>query len=314
MTKRVLVTPRSLTAEPHPRVEALRDHGFDVVYSTPGHLPDEDELIQVVPGCTAWLAGVEPISERVIEAADALQIISRNGTGIDNLPMAAIERRGIAVAIAAGANATGVAELTIGLILAALRSIPAADLGIKQGGWPRRRGREITERTIGILGCGAIGRRVAQMIIGIGGRVVAHDPAPPDIDLAADRFRMEPVDRVLEEADIVSLHCPPLPGGKPVIDRHALARMRDGAILVNTARAALVDEAALLDALNDGRVFAYATDVFAEEPPGDLTLAKHERVIATSHIGALTEESIDRATQSAVDNILRHFDGDTARE
>ena len=114
MTARILVTPRSLTAEPHPEVERLRQKGFEIVYSTAGATPTEDELVTLVPDCVGWLAGVEPVTHRVVEAAQSLQVISRNGVGIDNLPVDMLAQRGVRVMIAEGANALGVAELTIG--------------------------------------------------------------------------------------------------------------------------------------------------------------------------------------------------------
>ena len=304
MRGRILVTPRSLTAEPHPYIEQLRSRGFDIVYSTPSALPGEEELLELVPGCTGWLAGVEPISERVIDAATSLKVISRNGTGTDNLPLALLKARGVTVAVAEGANARGVAELAIGLMFSALRYIPYADAGIKQGGWPRRRGMEINGRTVGVIGCGAIGREVARMAVGLGARVLAYDPARPDIDLPPHSFAFGTITEVLGGSDVVTLHCPPSRDGRPLLDRNALTAMRPNAVLLNTARATLVDEKALLAALNEGRLAAYATDVFEQEPPRDRTLACHDRVIVTSHIGGFTAESVDRATEIAVANIV----------
>lgn len=146
---RVLVTPRSLTASPHPAIGAIDAAGYGIVYSSPGVLPGEAELLRLVPGCIGWIVGVEPVSEAVIRAATELRSISRNGVGVDNLPVALLRERGIHVATAGGANASGVAELTLGLMLSALRHIPAADAGIKAGGWPRLRGRELGGRTLG---------------------------------------------------------------------------------------------------------------------------------------------------------------------
>lgn len=307
MGGRILVTPRSLTAEPHPEVERLRGLGFEVVYSAPGATPSERDLIGLVPGCVGWLAGVEPVSERVVEAADSLRVISRNGTGIDNLPLGMLTRRGVAVATAGGANARGVAELTIGLMFAAMRAIPMSDAGVKRGGWPRRRGIEVSGRTVGVVGCGAVGRAVARMAIGLGGRVVGFDPFRPNLDLPSDSFRFAVLDELLGLSDVVTLHCPALADGAALVDAAAIASMRGEAILINTARASLVDEAALKAALDADRLFAYATDVFAEEPPRDLALAGHPKVIATSHIGGFTAESVDRATAIAAANLLDHL-------
>lgn len=300
---RVLVTPRSLTGSPHPLVERLRGHGLDIVYGPKGTMPSEADLLSLVPGCAGWLAGVEPVSESVIAAAKDLRIIARNGTGIDNLPLDALKARGIALTRADGANARGVAELAIGLILGLLRHLPATDSGIKAGGWPRIVGREIAGRRVGVVGCGAVGAQVAQLCAALGARVVGYDPLRPAVSLAGFSLQYADRESVLAESDIVSLHCPPLSSG-PLIDGPMLARMRHGVLIVNTARAELVDEAAMISALETGRVGGYGVDVFAPEPPATLDLVAHSNVIATSHIGGLTEESIHNATQMATDSLI----------
>lgn len=304
MGQRILVTPRSLTAEPHPEVERLRQLGFDIVYSTAGAMPTEQELMTLVPDCVGWLAGVEPVTPRIIAAADKLKVISRNGVGVDNLPIETLNERGVQVMIAEGANAMGVAELTIGLMFSALRSIPLADAGIKAGGWPRVRGLEIRGRTIGIIGCGAIGREVARMVIALGAKVLAFDPMRPNLDLPSASFAYAEVDEIIAAADVLTLHCPLPRDGSALLTAERLANSRPGQVIVNTARSKLIEEAALLDALDDGRISTYATDVFDEEPPTSLALASHPRVIATSHIGGFTAESVERATRIAADNLL----------
>ena len=163
---------------------------------------------------------------------------------------------------------------------------------------------EINGRTVGVIGCGAIGREVARMAVGLGARVLAYDPARPDIDLPPRSFAFVTIAEVLGGSDVVTLHCPPSRDGRPLLDKNALAVMRPNAVLVNTARAALVEEKALLAALEEGRFAAYATDVFDEEPPRDRALAGHDRVIATSHIGGFTDESVDRATEIAAANLV----------
>ncbi|MFC7066747.1 phosphoglycerate dehydrogenase [Brucella rhizosphaerae] len=304
MGQRILVTPRSLTAEPHPHIESLRNSGFEIVYSSPGKTPDEEELVRLIGDVSGWLAGVEPVSPRVIEAARSLKAISRNGVGTDNLPVELLNERGIKVLIAEGANSLGVAELAIGLIFSALRSIPQADTGIKAGGWPRQRGIEIRDRTVGVIGCGAIGREVARMLVAVGARVLGFDPLKPDLGLPDDKFSFAEVDDIIAQADILTLHCPAPRDGSTLISRERLAAAKPGLILVNTARAKLVDDKAIIEALNSGQLSNYATDVFEQEPPLSLELAAHPAVIATSHIGGFTAESVDRATRIAADNLI----------
>ena len=262
--------------------------------------------MRLIPGISGWIAGVEPISESVIACADRLRVISRNGIGIDNLPMSCLEGRHIAVRVAAGSNARGVAELTLGLMFAALRHIPLCDAGIKAGQWPRRIGREIQSRCIGIIGYGAIGREVARLCAELGANVNVYDPFA---DLATQRnARIAQVDlaTLLAKSDLISLHCPPKPDA-PLIGKAELSAMRMATILINTARASLVDERAMLEALNSGKVSVYATDVFETEPPLTLDLVAHPNVIATSHIGGFTDESVARATDMAVNNMIDYL-------
>lgn len=300
---RILITPRSLTSSPPPELERLRREGYELVFSSPGQMPSEEELLELVPNCVGWLAGVEPVSDAVIAKAQELQVISRNGTGIDNLPLDTLKTRGIAVTKAGGANAIGVAELTLSLILAAARHLPETASGIKAGNWPRLKGREIHGSTAGVVGCGAVGRHVVRILSAMGADILVHDPFLPDLTELGPQVRTVELDELFASAHIITLHCPPS-GDQPLIGAAELSRMPPGTLLINTARAGLVDETALVAALDRGQVATYATDVFHQEPPIDRALADHPKVIATSHIGGLTSESVTRATNASIDNLL----------
>lgn len=301
---RILITPRSLTKLRPAELKPLEDAGYELVFAPAGQTPTPEDLIALLPGCAGWLAGVEPVPPEVIRATADLRAISRNGVGVDNLPIAECEARGIAVLRAEGANAIGVAELAISMMLALLRRIPQTDASVKAGGWLRESGGEINGRTVGIVGMGAIGSHVARIVTAMGARVIGCDPFPRNPGLHPALFHFAPLEEMLAASDIVTLHAPGHADGRPLLDAAALARLPRGAMIVNTARASLVDEAALLAALDNGTIGGYGTDVFPQEPPADLTLAGHPRVIATSHIGALTAESVSRATEIAVANLL----------
>ncbi len=304
---KILVTPRSLTAGGHPALDRLVADGFQVIFSTAGRQPGEEELLDLLPGCVGYLAGVEPVTRRVIESAAELEVISRNGTGVDNIDLDAARQRNITICRAEGANAEGVAELAVGLLLALARSIAPSDSSIKEGLWQRRIGVELAGKTLGVVGCGRIGRRVTEMAIGLGMSVIAHDvfmERPFDL---SDRFRFAPLDEVYVSADAVTLHCPPPSHGRPLIDAAAIAKMRPGVLLVNTARYDLIDSDAVTAALDDGHIAGLALDVFDREPPRDNPLIAHKRVIATPHIGGFTTESVNRAVSVAVDNLVRHL-------
>jgi phosphoglycerate dehydrogenase-like enzyme len=307
----ILVTPRSLSGGGHPALRALTDRGYRLVMPSPGAIPDEEALIAALPGCVGWLAGVEPVSARVIAAADRLVVISRNGTGVDNLPLAAIAARGIRLCRAEGANARSVAELTLGLTLAGLRQVVRIHEGMRAGGWPRHPGREIAGARIAVVGLGAIGSLYARMCLDLGARVAGHDPFAAGAGLDHPAFRRGEIDAVLDGAEVASLHAPASADGRPLLTGARIAALAPGAVVVNTARAGLVDEGAMLAALDSGRVACYATDVFAAEPPPRSDLSRHPAVVMTSHIGGFTAEAVERAAHHAVDNLLRALD-DTA--
>lgn len=299
---RILVTPRSLTVggtDSHPELQPLRDAGFELVSTPAGRTPTELELLEIVRGCVGWLAGVEHIPASVLDAGTELRIIARNGVGTDNIDMAAAERRGIRVTTAAGANAQGVAELALTLALSCLRQVPWSAAAVRAGGWDRWAAKEVAEITVGVVGLGAIGRRVGESFTALGATVIGFDPYS-----AAEGIRSVEIDELLATADVVTLHAPPPDDGSALIDSARLALCREGAILINTARSSLVEDDAVLAALESGRLSAYAVDAFDTEPPEPSPLLQHERVIATPHIGAYTSASVLRATTSAVAALL----------
>jgi D-3-phosphoglycerate dehydrogenase len=301
---KVLVTPRSLTRSGHPALKLLEQEGHEVLFCTPGQQPGEAELIRLLPGCAGYLAGVEKVSAAAIDAAGELKVISRNGSGVDNIDLEAAARRGITVCRTEGANAKGVAELTIGLMYALARSLHSHDAGMKARQWERRRGFELEGRTLGLIGCGQIGEETAVRALGIGMNVLAYRRNPDPGFSPARNFRWATLEEVIGQSDVISLHRPANPDGSPFITAELIGRMKKGVLLVNTARGSLLDDRAVLAALEEGRIAGVATDVYEREPPAQWELARHERVIATPHIGAFTQESVERATVAAVENII----------
>ncbi len=301
---KVLITPRSLTRDGHPSLSMLKEAGFEIVFSTPGKQPTEDELLEILPGCIGYLAGVEKISAKVLETAKDLKVISRNGSGIDNIDLEAAERLKIKICKTEGANAKGVAELTIGLMFSLARFIPFHDGKMKTEVWERRKGVELEGRTLGLVGCGQIGQEAAIRALGLGMMVMAYRRHPDPSFAPSDKFRWVSFDEVVEKSDIISLHRPANPNDEPVITEDLIMRMKKGVCIINTSRASLIDEDAVLKGLEIGQIAGVATDVYAKEPPEDFSLVKNDRVIATPHLGGFTVESVNRATTEAVENIL----------
>lgn len=305
MSGRILVTPRSLTQGGDlaavPELAPLRERGFELVAGPAGRMPTGEELPALLDGVTGWLAGVESITADVLAGASGLRVISRNGTGADAIDLAAAEQHGIAVLTAPGANARGVAELALTLGLAALRDIVRGDRSVRSGGWHRSRGRELADLRVGVVGYGAIGRRVADLFTAVGAQVVVYDLfVTGDIPHA----RAGTLAELAAAADLLTLHAPPPDDGAPLVDAAFLAGVVPGTILVNTARSALVDPEAVADALESGLLTAYAVDAFDAEPPTLDRLLRHEKTILTAHIGGFTDASVRRATEAAVTNLL----------
>ena len=305
MSGSILITPRSLTAAGHPALARLQDAGYELVFTTPGQQPTPAELLQVLPGCVGYLAGVEEVDAQVMEAAPGLRVISRNGVGTNNLDLAAARRLGITVCTTPGANARGVAELAMAHLLALARWVPFSDHALKAGGWQRRKGMEVCGKTLGLIGCGHVGRLVARFALGMDMTVLAYDVMPDATFAPSPEFRFMPLADVLCQSDVISLHCPALGDGRALLDAAALATMKQGVFLINTARAELIDPAALTAALHSGQVAGAAMDVFRSEPPTGDPLVASDRVVATPHIGGFTEQSVDRAVDMAVDNLLQ---------
>lgn len=258
------------------------------------------------------------ITRESLSRATRLRAIGRAGAGLDNVDVDAATEKGIAVFNTPDANTVSAAELTFGLILALARRIPAADRSVKAGAWERERfmGFELAGKTLGVVGFGRIGSAVARRARAFDMRVVAADPALDPETARSIGVEAIGFDDVLALADVVSLHVPLTPATRGMIDDDALARMRPGALLVNAARGGVVDEAALVRALENGRLAGAALDVFETEPlPADHPLRAFDNVVLTPHIGARTkeaQENVSRHVALAVRDALLHGDVATA--
>jgi D-3-phosphoglycerate dehydrogenase len=250
-----------------------------------------DELVAFLRGHTRAITGLDVVTEAVFRAVPELRLISKYGVGLDMIDLAAARRHGVTVRWTPGVNRQAVAELTIAFMIDLCRAVVPLAGDMSEGRWRQPGGRQLSSAVVGILGCGAVGQTVARLSRAFGARVLAHDIRALD-DFYRDTG-VEPValDRLLSESDIVSIHLPLDASTRGLMDARALARMKPTAFLVNTARGGIVDETALEAALRSQRLAGAAVDVFAAEPPGDMTLLKLPNVIGTPHIGASTAEA-----------------------
>ncbi|HEY0417762.1 MAG TPA: phosphoglycerate dehydrogenase [Gaiellaceae bacterium] len=267
-----------------------------------------DEVIAGYEGIV--IRSATKLTADLIARGERLRVIGRAGVGIDNVDVDAATRMGIVVANAPESNVVSAAEHTIGLLLALARNIPQAHGALVEGRWERSRwgGVELADKTLGVLGFGRIGRQVARRALGLQMKVVAYDPF-----VSAERFRelgVEPATfaEVLERADFLTLHLPLTDETRGAIDADTIAHMRDGVRIVNAARGELVDESALVDALEAGKVAGAAVDVFAHEPY-DGPLLRAPNVVVTPHLAASTEEAQDRAGVIVAEQVVAALEG-----
>ncbi len=251
---------------------------------------------------------LDPVTDAVLEAAPALRLVQKIGVGVNTIDLESARRRGVAVCNMPGTNTQAVAEMTLLLILAALRRVARLDAATRAGeGWRlpsevQDRYGEVRGRTVGLVGYGAVPGRLAPMLAAMGARVLFASRSPQP-DAAGER---RPLDALLRESDVVSLHLPLTAETERLIDAAAIARMKPGAVLVNTARGALVDEAALADALGRGHLGAAGLDVFEAEPvPPDSPLLDLDNVVVTPHVAWLTQETMERSLAVAAENCRR---------
>jgi phosphoglycerate dehydrogenase-like enzyme len=295
----VAITPRSFRQTQGRHLERLAATPLEVRFPEQERPLTEREMVALVRGCEGLIVGVDPVSEGVLEAGP-LRVVVKYGTGLDNVDLTAADRLGIRVGSTPGTNARSVAELTVALLLALARHVALHDRGARAGSWTRRTGIELNHRRLGLVGYGAVAREVAGIARALGMEVVATDPFVERADV-----ELVELDTLLATCDAVSLHVPLDETTRNLIDAPALARMRPGALLVNTARGGIVEEAALAEALASGRLGGAALDVFAEEPPASSPLLELENVVVSPHAGAATTEAVERTAGAALDELLR---------
>jgi len=261
-----------------------------------------------------------PVTADILAAAPRLRLLHKWGVGIDNVDLDAARAQGVAVARTTGSNAVPVAEFAVGLMLALGRSIPRADASTKAGGWDKqgqwRRSRLLGGKTVGIIGFGAIGRMVARRLAGFEVTLLYHSRRRLDAgEEAALGVAWRELDELLAECDVVTLHCPLTPQTVGLIGAPQLARMKPGALLINTARGGVVDEAALVAALRSGHLGGAAVDVFdMEPPPPDHPLLSCDNVIVTPHCAATAYENSERSVRHWLANIERVARGEPIPE
>jgi D-3-phosphoglycerate dehydrogenase / 2-oxoglutarate reductase len=288
----VLVTPTSFGKGDPALKSTLEESVGQVIYNPLGRPLAAEELIPLVKEADGFIAGLDQIDASVMEAAGRLKVIARYGVGIDRVDLPAATRRGIVVTNTPGANSAAVAEMAIALMLALGRDLCRADRSTRMAEWPRVAGIGLRGKTVGLVGFGAIGREVAVRLKAFGCRMLVSDPFVGPEAIGGTGVELVSLDALLTAADFVSLHAAVTTATHSMVNQSFLGQMKPGAFLVNTARGELIDEAALKDALESGRLRGAALDCFSREPPGaDHPLLQLPQVLVTPHMASHTDEA-----------------------
>ena len=293
---------------PKEALKLLEEKGYEIVFNDTGHWLKGEELADFLSGLDAVIGGLELYNRQTLSKAEKLKIVARYGVGMDTMDLPYLKERGIRVGTIV--NHVEVAEFAVSLILGLLKNIPGYDRRVKSGGWGLMNARTLQNMTVGIIGFGKIGQDVADRLRPFGCGLLASDPVTTAETAAEHGARLVDMDTLLSESDIITIHCPSVPSTYHLINKEAIAKMKDGAYLVNTARGAIMDEEAFTDALRNGKLAGGAADVYEKEPlPEGSGLRDLENVILTPHAAAQTEDAYHTCGMICAKSIVNVLEG-----
>ncbi len=299
---KIAVTSRAFSK--HPQLRKELSELYDAVdFNDTGLVLTGELLVNFLKGHSKAIVSLETIDDAVLTQVPELKIISKYGVGLDSLDFEALDRRGVLLGWQGGVNRRSVSELTLSLIIDCLRHVVRGNVEIRAGKWQPRAGRQLTGRTVGIVGCGHIGKDLVKLLAPFKCKILVHDILSfPDF-YQEHGLTAVSLDQLLEESEIVTIHVPYNKSTHHILSAEKLSRMRTDAVLINTARGNLVDEQALKTALRSGKLAAAAMDAFSVEPPQDVELINLPNFIATPHIGGSSDEAILAMGRAAIEGL-----------
>jgi D-3-phosphoglycerate dehydrogenase len=288
----------------------LERHDFQVVERWLDTGVPKSELLELIADMDGFIVGLDIVDEEVIAVARKLQVLSKHGIGTDNLNIPAATKRGIVVTNTPGSNASSVADFAMGLLICLARKMLPSDASVRRGELIPCIGPELEGKTLGLIGLGNIGKKVASRALAFGMRVIAYDIIQDTRFTAETDVTYVSKDDILRESHFISIHAPLTPTTRGMIGLEDIQRMRDGAYLINTARGGIVDEAAVAAALASGKLAGAAFDAFSvEPPPPECPLFRAPNIVVTAHMAGSTPEAIQRAGELAAWNIVNVVNG-----
>jgi D-3-phosphoglycerate dehydrogenase / 2-oxoglutarate reductase len=308
---KILVTPTSFAKYDKSLAKYLEERVDSVEYNNTGKPMVEEDLIPIIGDFDGMIAGLDNITEKVIEKAKNLKIIARYGVGTNNVNLDAAKRKGIFVTNTPGANSISVAELTIGLAIAAARSIPYVNIETKKGGWPRLKGISLQGKVFGLVGLGSIAKEVVFRLKAFNCELITYHPHRNCKFEEENNIKYSSLDGLLTLSDFVSLHIPVTKNTSKIVNKNFLEKMKKGSILINTSRGELIDEEALYESIKKGNIKAAALDSFSKEPPErNNPLFSLPQVIVTPHIGAATDMAANEMGKMSMEDCIAVLKGE----
>ena len=303
MERKVLISSKTFGKNDQTSIKILKEAGYTPVLNPYNRRLEFDEFAELIEDVVGLIAGTEKITENLLQKAKSLKVISRYGTGLDNIDLEATKRREIIVCNTPNAPTQAVAELTLGLILNLCRRIGEVDRNIRLGKWNPILGRLLLDKTLGIIGLGRIGKTLVKLVQPFELKIIAYEPYPDNEFISSYGIKLVSLEKVLSESDFISLHVPLTEETYHLIGKKELLLMKIDAVIINTARGNLIDEEALIEALEKGSVAGAALDVFEDEPYYG-KLKDFVNVILTPHIGTYAKETRIRMEIEAVENLV----------
>lgn len=305
---KVLITPRSFGKANPDLFIRLKKAGLELIRNETGGILNEQQMIELIAPCTGVILGVDPLNERVLNAAPLLKAVSRYGVGLDNIDLQLCQARGIKISRTLGAISNAVADYAFALMLGVARRVVDIDRRCRAGDWSKITTLDMFGKTLGIIGLGSVGKCVVRRAKGFEMRILAYDIVWDDLFAQENDITKASVDEICAEADFITLHCALTPETRNIIDQNRIDMMKKNAVLVNTARGGMVDEVALLNALKNNKIYGAGLDVFEKEPPANPAWATLDNVILGSHCSSSTVGATNLMGAMAVDNLLRDLE------
>lgn len=295
----IAVASRSFSKHPVLRAE-LEAQYDNIHFNDKGESLNGDSFIQFASGCRKIITALERIDDSILENLPDLEVISKYGVGMDMIDIPALTRRGIRLGWTGGVNRRSVSELAISFMISLLHLVPLTNQEVRAGQWINRKGRQLSGRTVGIIGCGHIGKDLVPILQSFDCKILVNDILDFPEFYRKHQIEAVALQELLRRSDVVTLHVPLDDSTRLILNAERLALLQPGAVLINTARGGLVDEAALKEMLAAGRLAAAGFDVFSPEPPEDPELLRLPNFLATPHIGGSSEEAILAMGRAAI--------------